>query len=138
MNEDSSRRRLEKAVEELAAFADGRLPREHFVTTVRPAGGEGTTFLGYPDYRPAMDALWDAFFRAGLNEVTPETYNAYLATEEEPLAEPGAISRLGREELLVRLFAIRRAERFCDGYWTSQLERGLLLAYARRLLDFTD
>lgn len=137
MNEPSPRLRLEAAVEDLEAFADGKLPRDHFVVTIWPEGPGDGARIGYPDYRPAMDRVWDALFAAGLSGVTPDAYNAWLATKAEPLSDHEAIARLRREELLVRLFAIRRAERFCDGYWTSQLEKGLLLAYARRLLELT-
>jgi hypothetical protein len=38
-------------------------------------------------------------------------------------------------ELLLRLFSIRRHERFCDGHWTGALTLGFLLAFARRLLE---
>lgn len=128
---------LEAAVAELEAFARGELPRGHFVVDVPGwKGPEGHWHPGYPDYRPGMDELWAALVGAGLGGVTAEAYNAWLATKRPPLETADQVAAIDdRDELLVRLLAIRRAERFCDGYWTSVLERGLMLSYARRLRE---
>lgn len=125
---------LAAAIGELEAFAQGALPLDHYVVNVAPVRtGEKSWINGYPDYRPAMDRLWAALTAAGMNEVTPDAYNGWLARAAPPLETPERVAALGREELLLRLFTIRRHERFCDGHWTAALERGFLLAFARRL-----
>lgn len=125
---------LRQAIAKLEAFARGDLPLSHYVKNVAPVRlADKSWRVGYPDYQPGMDRLWTALFDAGLSTVTPPAYNAWLARNEKPLTKVREIEALGREELLLRLFAIRRAERFCDGYWTGELEQGLFLAYALRL-----
>lgn len=130
------REALSEAVAELEAFGRGALPLEHYVVNVLPVQtGEKSWIAGYPDYQPAMDRLWAALSAAGLGEVTPDAYNRWLAEAHPPLETPDEVAALGREELLLRLFSIRRLERFCDGHWTGALTRGFLLAFARRLLE---
>ena len=125
---------LQQAILELEAFARGGLPLSHYVKNVPPVQlAEKSWRVGYPDYQVGMDRLWTALNDAGLSTVTSPAYNSWLAQNKEPLTTPQEIDELGREELLLRLFSIRRAERFCDGYWTAVLERGLFLAYALRL-----
>ena len=134
--EQTPREALSEAVSELEAFERGALPLEHYVIHVLPVRtGEKSWIAGYPDYQPAMDRLWAALFAAGLGEVTPDAYNLWLAGEHPPLETPDEVAALDREEMLLRLFSIRRLERFCDGHWTSALTLGFLLAFARRLLE---
>jgi hypothetical protein len=136
MADEGARGRLLEAVAELEAFSRGELPLAHYVENVAPVQlAEKSWRLGYPAYQAGMDRLWAALFEAGLSSVTPAAYNDWLARNEAPAASAAEIARLGREELLLRLFAVRRGERFCDGYWTGLLEAGLLLAYARRLAE---
>ena len=127
---------LREATAELEAFARGDLPLEHYVVVVPPVRtGEKSWTMGYPEYRPAMDRMWAAFFAAGLSEVTADAYNGWIARQAPPLQSPDEVASLDREELLLRLFFTRRHERFSDGHWTSALELGYFLAFARRLLE---
>ena len=123
---------LQDAIMELEAFARGDLPISHYVKNDTPLG------LGYTNYQAGMDRLWTALEGAGLSTVTPTAYNAWRAQADEAIESLQEIRDVGREELLLRLSWIQRAERFSDGYWADVLERGMFLAYARRLAEFTD
>lgn len=125
---------LREAVAELEAFERGDLGIEHYAVMVPSERLEdGSWRVGWPDYQPAMERLWSAFWAAGAM-ASPEAYTDWLARNERPLQRPEEVASLSRDELIVRLFAIRRGERFGDGHWISALERGYFLAFARRLL----
>ena len=125
---------LRQVITELEAFARGEVPLAHYVESVVPVQLATKSWrVGYPEYQPAMDRLWAALSSAGMSAVTSAAYNEWLSLNKEPLATPGEVDQLGLPELLLRLFSIRRAERFCDGHWVEVLERGMFLAYAERL-----
>jgi hypothetical protein len=129
---------LREAVAELEAFERGELGLDHYAIMVPPEQlPNGSWTVGWPDYRPAMDRLWAAFWAADAM-ATPEAYLEWLARKEPPLQQPEEAATLPRDELVGRLFAIRRGERFCDGHWLSALELGFFLAFARRLLALAD
>ena len=126
---------LAQLVEELEALSRGERPLELYVRNVAPERlADGSWRTGYPDYQPAMDNLWAVLHEAGLGAVTPQDYNAWLAKGEPPLERLEQVEALDREELLLRLFVIRRHERFSDGHWSRMLEQGVLHAFASRLL----
>ena len=130
---------LQDAIMELEAFARGDLPISDYVKDVPPVRSADKTWgLGYQGYRAGMDCRWTALEGAGLSTVTPTAYNAWRAQADEAIESLQEIRDVGREELLLRLSWIQRAERFSDGYWADVLERGMVLAYARRLAEFTD
>ncbi len=130
---------LQRAIAELEAFARGDLPISHYVKDVPPVcSAEKVWTLGYPNYQAGMDRLWAALNGAGMSTVTPTAYNAWRAQANEAIKSLQEIGGLNREELLLRLSWIQRAERFSDGYWTFLLKRGLFLAYAQRLAKITD
>ncbi len=130
---------LQHAIVELEALARGDLSLSHYVKDVPSVcSAEKVWKLGYPNYQAGMDRLWVALNGAGLSTVTPTAYNAWRAQADEAIEFLQEIGDLGREELLLRLFLIRSAERFCDGHWTYVLERGEFLAYAQRLAEVTD
>ena len=127
---------LQHAIVELEAFARGDLPISHYVKDVRLA--DKSWPASYPDYQAGMDRLWVALTHAGLLTITPTAYYAWRAQSDEAIDSLHEIGDASREELLLRLSWIQRAERFSDGYWTGLLERGLFLAYAHRLAKIND
>ena len=130
---------LQHAIVELEAFARGDLPISHYMKDVPPVrSAENIWQVGYPDYQAGMDRLWVALTHAGLSTVTPTAYDAWRAQSDEAIDSLHEIGDASREELLLRLSWIQRAERFSDGYWTGLLERGLFLAYAHRLAKIND
>ncbi len=125
---------LQHAIVELEALARGDLPISHYVKDVPSVcSAENVWTLGYPNYQAGMDRLWGALNGAGLSTITPTAYNAWRAQADEAINSLQEIGDHGRQELLLRLSWIQRAERFSDGYWTSLLERGLFLAYCSGL-----
>ena len=130
---------LQDAIMELEAFARGDLFISHYVKDEPPLRlADKSWRLGYPNYHAGMDRLWTALEGAGLSTVTPTAYNAWRAQADEAIESLQEIGDVGREELLLRLSWIQRAERFSDGYWADVLERGMFLAYARRLAKISE
>lgn len=99
-----------------------------------------TVTLPYPRYHKGVADLFRQF-NAGLFGFASEDrdYRAALMRDDavEALGPGGLdpIRRMSREQCLLSLRAIDRAERFVDGSWAAAHEGGLLNALLERLIE---
>ena len=116
---------------ELLAFLPGfSIPGRRFdVDETPPPGGEQQpAVMLHPIY--ARDVV--TFFMAiGLRPWVDPNYRSLRP--ERFVAEPGLIERATWPELRALLNHCARGERFCDGYWSSVFQKGVVQAALRRL-----
>lgn len=118
-------------VGELLAFLPGfDVPGRSFFLDESPAppGGGAAAPIPHPGYPDDVVAFFVAIGRspwidANYRKLRPERF----------VADPALIPRASWPEVRALLNHCARAERFCDGYWATVLDKGVVQAALRRL-----
>lgn len=129
----------EATVQILRILSDLLQPGVTICTWVRPApkeeNGKLLHYLGWPEYDPRLDELFETCFGAS------DPANPYVTLPEDPpervpqlvLQTPAEVAGATANQVQRWLLLTKRQERFSDGHIERQFENGMMLAAYERL-----